>query len=64
MINCGLVEIVLLGLGFEVSEAQARPSVFFLLHVNPDADLSVTSPGPRLPGCHHPSRHDDNGLNL
>ena len=36
--------------GFEVSEAQARPSVaLFLLPANPDVEFSATSPAPCLP---------------
>ena len=53
-------------LDFEVSEAQARPSVSLsLLPTHPDVDLSVASPAPWLPpACLHASCHDDNGLSL
>lgn len=53
--RCGLIgESVSLwgwGVGFEVSNAQARPRArsLFLLAADPDVELSVTSPAPRLP---------------
>ena len=39
------------GVGFEVSEAQARPSAhfLFLLPTDPDVELSAPSPAPCLP---------------
>jgi hypothetical protein len=36
----------------------------FLLPVDPDAELSATSPVPCLPVCHHASHHDDDGASL
>ena len=52
--------------GFEVSDAQARPSVplFFLSTADWDVELSAISSAPCLSVCHHASCHDDNGLNL
>ena len=53
--RCGLVGgSMSLGMGFEVLKA------FFLLPVDPDVELSATSPASCLPACHY----DDNGLNL
>ena len=53
-----------LGVGFEVSKAQARPSVtLVLLSVDQDVKLSATSSAPYLSLCHHAPHHDDNGLN-
>jgi hypothetical protein len=50
---------VSLGVGFDVLEAQARPSgsLFLpLLPVDLDVELSATSPAPCLPvHCHAPS---------
>ncbi|EGW11090.1 hypothetical protein I79_009899 [Cricetulus griseus] len=54
--RCGLVgEIMSLGVGFEVSEAQTRlmAHCLFLLPVNPDVELPVTSLAPCLPACLH-----------
>ena len=49
-----------LGVGFGVSEAQARSSgSLSVLPADPDVELSATSPAPHLPACHH-----NNGLNL
>ena len=65
--RCGFVgTCASLGVGFEVSDAQARPSValLFLLPADPDVELSAASPVPCLPTCHHGSHHDNNGLNL
>ena len=54
-----------LGLGFEVSEAQARPSIsLFLLPDNLDVELSAPLPAPCLPVCHHASHYDHKRLNL
>jgi hypothetical protein len=63
--RCGIVRgSMLLGVGFGVSNAQARSSVtLFLLPANPDVELSATSPASCLPACHHASCYDDNGLN-
>jgi hypothetical protein len=41
--------------------------MLFLLPVDPDVELSATSPALCLSACHacrHASHHDDNGLNL
>jgi hypothetical protein len=35
----------------------------FILPIDPDVELSATSPTPCLPLCSHP-HHDDNGLNF
>ena len=50
--KCGLVGGSMpLGLGFEVSKAQARPSgSLFLLSMDPDAELSA---GSLAPACLH-----------
>ena len=56
---------VSLGMGFGVSNAYARTSVFLLLMpADPDVELSTTSPAPCLPVCCHASHCADNGLNL
>ena len=47
--------------GFEVSELKLD---HFFLIAYLDVALSVLSPAPCLPACHHSSHHDDNGLNL
>jgi hypothetical protein len=55
--NCGLVgKSISLEVGFEVSEAPARSSdsLFLLLSVVPDVELSAP-PAPCLPGCCHAS---------
>jgi hypothetical protein len=54
------------GAGFEVSYAQAMPSVAhsLLLPADQDVEISAPSPAPCLPPCCHASHHDDNGLNL
>ena len=54
-----------LGMGFEVSEAQARSSgspSACPIYLN--VELSTTSPVPCLPARHHASCYDDNELNL
>jgi len=55
---------VSLGTGLESPEALARPSSSLSLPatMDPDVELSATSPAPCLPECHHASCHDDNGL--
>ena len=51
-----LEEVCHWGAGFEVSEAQARPSIIlFLLPVDQDVELSAPSLAPCLPACHHAS---------
>jgi len=56
---------VSLGVGFEVSDAQARPHVsLFLLPADQDVELEAPSPAPCLPARCHISHHDYNGLNL
>jgi hypothetical protein len=65
-VKCDLVgRSMSLEAGFEVSDAQAMPSVtLFLLPANPDVELSATCVAPCLPVCYHASCHDNNGLNL
>jgi hypothetical protein len=61
-----------LGVGLKVICAQvSMPRVkysLFLLHMNPDVELSALSaapsPIPCLPASCHVSHYDDNGLNL
>jgi hypothetical protein len=57
---------VLLGLDFEVSNAQARPHsvTLFLLPDNPDVELLALSKTSCVLVCHHASHHDEHGLNL
>lgn len=56
---------VSVGVGFEVSKAQARPSgSLFLLPADLDIELSATSPTPHLPAYHHAPCRKDNVLNL
>ena len=63
--RCTLIGGSVMGVGFEVSDAQARPSVsLFLLPANLDVEFLVPSLAPYLPVCHHAFHHDDNGLNL
>ena len=52
-----------LRVGFEVSEAQTRPSGSFLLPADLDAELSATSQVLHLPTCHMFHAIDDNVLN-
>jgi hypothetical protein len=62
-----LEEVCHCGVDFEVSYAQAMPSVahsLLLLSVDQDVKLSAPSLAPSLPGYCHASHHDDNGLNL
>ena len=63
---CGLVGgSVSLGLGFEVSDAQGRPSVALsLMPANPDVELSAPPPAPSLPVRHYAFCHDNNKPNL
>ena len=55
-----------LGVGFKVSDAQARPVAhsLILLPADPDVDLSATSPASHLSAHCLASCHGDNGLNL
>jgi len=51
--------------GFEVSEAQARPCLtLFLLPPDPDVELSSNCPAPCLPSYCLASHYDETGLNL
>ena len=60
-----LEEVCHWGVGFEVSDVQARPSVsHFLLSANPDIQFSTPTPAPFLTACYHVLHHDNNGLNL
>ena len=45
-------------LGFQI--LKSGPVSLFVLPVDPDVELSVTSPAPCLPACHNA----DNGLTL
>ena len=55
-----LLEEVSLGMGFEVSRVQARPSgSLFLLPVGLDVEFSTISPAPCLPECHHIPHNDE-----
>lgn len=52
-----------LGVDFEVSEAQARPSdSLFVLSADLDVELSAPCPAPCLPEGHHAPHHDNTGL--
>jgi len=64
--RCGLLEKVChWGVGFEVSDAQARPNVTLSLPAaNPDIELPDPSAAPCLPVCCPVSHHDNNELNL
>lgn len=54
-----------LGMGFRISNVQARPNVLlFLLSTDLDIKFSVTTPSRFLPVCHHASCHAKNELNL
>lgn len=61
-------ESVFLGVGFEVSDAQTRPSVTLssrYILIDPDVELSAMSLASYLPTCYYTSHHDINGpLNL
>ena len=51
-----------MGVGFEVSDAQATPSVahsLLLLEVDQDVELSVPFLAPCLPACCHVSHHNE-----
>lgn len=65
--RCGLSgESASLSVGFEISDAQGRPSVivsFCSLKIQIE-NLSGFSPVPGVPPYHHDSCHDDNELNL
>lgn len=54
-----------LGVGFKVSDAQARPNVTLslLFPASTDTELLANSPALCLPVCHHASWTDKNGLN-
>lgn len=54
-----------MGVGIEVSKAQARVSgSLFLLPVDLDIELSATPPVSCLPACHYIPHHDDYGFKL
>ena len=56
---------VSLGMGFVVSNSQARPTIsLFMLPVDPDLELSTTSLGPCLPACHYASSETGSKLQL
>jgi hypothetical protein len=65
--TCGLVGVgvsllrkCITGVGFEVSNAQHRPSgsLSLLLPTNPDVELSAPSPTQSLPVCCRASLHN------
>ena len=53
-----------LGLGFGVSEGQAKGFYLSLLSTNRNVELSATSQAPCLLMCQHASHHNNNALNL
>ena len=56
-----------LGVGFEVTQVEIRPSVshfLSLLSVDLDVELLSFSPAPYLPVWHHVSHYNENGLSL
>jgi hypothetical protein len=55
-----------LGMGFEISEDQARPSgsLSFLWPTDLGLEFSSTSLAPHMCACYHAPYHDDSGLNL
>ena len=56
---------VTVGVGFEVSYAEAMPSVAQSpIAEDQDAELSAPSPVPCLPVWNHDSHYDDNRLNF
>lgn len=62
-IGVASLEEVSLGVGFRVSNAQARCSVsLFLLSADLDSELSATFTAHCLPACHHASHNNE--LNL
>jgi hypothetical protein len=67
-IRCDLVggSLSLVEAGFEISYAQATPSVAHTLLLLPgDQEVEFSAlPAPCLPAHCHASCHDDNGLNL
>lgn len=55
---------VLVGVGFEVSRIQNRPSVSLLMTVNPDVEFTDTSLATCLPAYFNVSYHDENEQNI
>lgn len=53
-----------LGVSFEVSDVQARPSVVFSLSAACQSNCRTPYSAPCLPVYHHASFRDDSGLNL
>lgn len=65
--GCGLVGgSGVMGVDFEISDAQARPLCvpLFLQPANLDVLLLATSPASCLPACIHGPHHENNGLML
>ena len=52
-----------LWVSFEISDAQAKPSVTCSLPVDPDIELSTIYPAPCLLACYHASLQGDNEVN-
>ena len=50
------------GVDFEVSDAQARPSVALTLPADQDVELSATCPAPCLSMWYHAFHHDNTEL--
>lgn len=53
-----------LEVALEFQILKSGPVSLFVLPVDPDVELSVTSPAPCLPSSHHASHHANNGINL
>ena len=66
LLGVSFMEAVSTGVDFEISDAQARPSVSLSLPAASDLDveLSAISPAACLPAHRHASCYDNNGLNL
>ena len=58
-----LEEVCLSGWDLRFQKPKPVP-VSLLLPVDPDKELSATSPAPSLPACGHAPHCDDNELNL
>jgi hypothetical protein len=59
------MEVCQWGVGFMLSEAQARPTgSLFLLPTNPEVEPSALTSSSCLPAYRHASCHDNKGLDL
>lgn len=56
-----LEKVCLWGAGAGALRLQKLKAVF-PMPVDPEVEISATSPAPCLPACHHASYHDNNGL--